>query len=955
MEPGPTDPADPLIRLRRESAAAADPAPPIPRGRLKVFFGMAPGVGKTYAMLAAAQRAAATGVDVVAGIVETHGRTETEQLLLGLDVLLLRRGETLPGETAPRTLHHEFDTEAALRRHPDILLIDELAHTNAPGSPRAKRWEDVQECLKHGLNVWTTLNVQHLESLNDVVAQITGVTVRETIPDWVVDDADEIELIDLPPDGLHERIRAGKVYSADNAVRAVDPSDGFFRKGNLAALRELALRRTAAWVDSDLRRHKADSGIRAVWPAGERILVAVSPSPVTGKLIRAAKRMAAGLHADLLAVYVESPTAAALSPVERDRLLHALRLAESLGATTSTISAPRAGRRAAALELLAFARARNVNRIVVGKTGLARWREALFGSFVSDLIRTSADADIYVIRGDAEASPGDERSGTAPPRRRAPGALPPWAAYPLAFTIVGAITAAGWFVPGTLEIANIAMVYLAGVVVAAVWLGRGPAVAAAVGGVLALDFFFVSPRLTFAVGDAQYLLTFAVMLAVGLLIAGLTTRLRAIAGAARAREQRTGTLYALARELAAAQDAREVAAVGARHLHDALDADAIVALIAPAAPGFPATSVDVLASVGVPDWFDDRERAVALWAFEHARPAGSGTQKLPAAAARFVPLLTPAGKLGVLGLRPRDPAHLVETANLLLLETLASQIASALERVTHQQGRQHAQLDAERERLRSALLSSVSHDLRTPLASITGAASTLEGAAERLDAPTRAGLLRTIVQESARLSDLIASLVFATRFEAGGITLAREWTTVEEIVGVGLAEHRDALAARPFRVTLAADLPMIRVDPAMLPQVVHNLVENALRYTPAGTPISVSAWSSETHIVVKVADEGAGLSEGEDARIFQRFYRGRAARHIPGAPDTAAPRSGLGLGLTICAGIIAAHGGRIWAESKAPRGVAFLFSLPLDTPQPALPVDASEPAAPVHAVDGSAL
>lgn len=944
------DPSELLARIQRDEARSGASDGVSPRGRLKIFFGMSPGVGKTYAMLAAAQRMASSGVDVVAGLVETHGRTETEHILLGLDILPRKRIEhRSEGASAPVTLQ-EFDVDAAIARRPDILLVDELAHTNAPGSAREKRWQDVQECLKAGVSVYTTLNVQHIESLNDVVAQITGVAVRETVPDWVVDGADEIVLVDLPPEALLERLKAGKVYLADNAARAVDANDGFFRRGNLIALRELALRRTAAWVDSEMRRYKSDRGIRAVWPAGERILVAVSPSPMSGKIVRAAKRMAAGLHADLLAVYVETPRTARLGPTERERVTRTLRLAESLGASATTLSAANA-----AQELIAFARSRNVSRIVVGKTGRSRWREALFGSFVSNLIRESGDVDIYVIRGDATDLRADAETtsargpGSAPRRGEPPQGLPSPARYGLGAAIVAAATGVAWLFHSPPDLSEEAMLLLAGVIVAALTVGRGPAVFATLLSVAAFNFFFVPPRFTFAVQSAGSFIAFGVMLASGLIIGSLTARTREQARAARDRERRTAALYAMSRELAAARDEREVAVVGARHVHDLLACDAVITAsirgadvvergAAPSAP-----MLDVLASAGMPDWLDDRERSVAQWAFSNGKPAGLGTQRLPSAVARHVPLVGTSGRIGVLSLRPRPAqgaSSLVDSASILL-ETIAGQIASALERVTLIEGQQAARLEAERERLRSALLSSVSHDLRTPLASITGAASALEQPDGAIDPGKRAALLRTIVDESARLSDLIANLVFATRLEAGGVALAKEWTTVEEIVGVGLARHREELASRPFRVRLSESLPMIRVDNAMLPHVVHNLVENALRYTAAGTPIEVSAWGTDTHVLVKVADEGPGLAEGETSRVFQRFYRGRAARPSEAAAMTS--RLGMGLGLTICEGIIKAHGGRIWAEANTPRGVAFLFSLPIERPQPALPTDA-EPA-----------
>ncbi len=908
------DPTELLTRAQREEARRG-------RGRLKVFFGAAPGVGKTYAMLAAVQRLARDGVDLVVGLVETHGRTETEQMLLGLDILPRRpvpyRGASLS----------EFDLDAALARKPEIIVLDELAHTNAPGSRFEKRWQDVEELLKAGIGVYTTLNVQHIESLNDVVAQITGVHVRETVPDSVVDEADELELVDLPPEVLLERLKAGRVYVPESILAA---SQAFFRQGNLIALRELALRRTAEWVDRQMREYKRGKGIRAVWPAAERILVAVSPSPASGKIVRAAKRMAAGLHADLLAVYVETPRTSALPQTDRDRVIQTLRLAESLGAETSTLSGTNA-----AAELVAFARERNVSKIVVGKTGQSRLREAVLGSFVNNLTRLSGDIDIYVIRGDSDSPPSGPDGPRVPlaglGRWPAPSSGP-WA-YMGAVGVVIACTLLGQLAFKSLDLANIAMLYLAGVVICAVWLGRGPSVLAAIMGVGAFDFFFVPPRNTFAVSDVQYLLTFSVMLGVGLLIANLTTRLRSQADAARDRERRTSLLYAMSRELAAARDTREVATAAVRHVHDSFGCDA--AILVPATAD-PSAAVEVVASAGSPDWLNDRERGVARWAFDHGKPAGISTPALPASAGRYQPLSTSRGKIGVLAVRPAIPDSLASTAQQLLLDTFVNQVSLALERVSLIEGQQTARIEAEAERLRSALLSSVSHDLRTPLATIAGAATALQ-AGSTLEEHTRADLTDSIVLEAERLNDLIANLMFATRLEAGAIELNREWANMEELIGVGLSRHREALRRRPFQVRIPPDLPLVRVDNAMLPQVVHNLVDNVLRYTPPDTPIDLAAWTTDSNIITRVADQGPGLTDDERSKVFQRFYRGRSVHSTAG-------RSGIGLGLTICEGIIRAHGGRMWAEHNSPRGVAFMFSIPIDRPQPVVPTEATETA-----------
>jgi two-component system sensor histidine kinase KdpD len=950
--------------------------------RSRSSLGMAPGVGKTYAMLAAAQRQAAQGVDVVVGVVETHARVETEQLLLGLDILP-RRAIEYQG-----TKLHEFDCDAAIRRRPDLLLVDELAHTNAPGAAgaRAKRWQDVEACLAEGVNVATTLNVQHLESINDVVAQITGVRVRETVPDRVFDEADEIELVDLAPEALRERLRAGKVYMGAHAARAVDPADGFFRTGNLTALRELALRRAAAWVDSSMRRYKRDQGIRAVWPAGERIVVAVSPSPMSGRLIRAAKRMAAGLHAELLAVTVETPRTASLSPADRARLEANLRLAESLGAMVQTL-VPAPGQRAAAA-LVDFARERNAGKIVVGKADPAsppsphrpRWMSALRGpgGFIDEVIRASGDIDVYVVR-------GDEAPAAAPPPGRArepgvhkPGRPPARVAVEIAASagVVAACAALGLAVFRPPDLSEEALLLLAGVVASALWFGRPAAIAASVLAVLAFNFCFTEPRFTLSVDDPGVLITFAVMLAVGVVVGTLAARARAQRLRAWSRERATAAQHALSRQLAAARDARGVAAIVARHASDLLHADAVVCgLACPRRRGGRGRGErGGRGGGGREDWMSwpPRVRAGPTGSPAPAttRPANAAwpggpwtmparpVEERPRSRRRWDatrPWWGAAGRWGCWGwwwwgVRPADWTRRPTTLSRPRSRRSRPRPPrrSSASRWPTPSRPPVSRPNASGSAAHCSARSRTTCARRWPAS--PGPRARCSRRADRtgpggggepgvIDPATRAALLRTIVDESSRLNDIIANLVFATRLESGSVDLRREWTTVEEVVGTGLARHREALASRPFRVHLPGDLPMIRVDNAMLPQVIHNLVENALRYTAPGTALGISAWTSETSVVVKVWDEGAGLAEDESSKVFERFYRGRAGKAGDGRVH-AATSTGMGLGLTICQGIIRAHGGRIWAEPNTPRpphGVAFLFSLPIDHPQPTLP------------------
>ncbi len=873
------------------------------RGRLRIFLGMAPGVGKTFAMLSAAHRFAHEGVDVVIGVVETHRRAETERLLLGLDILPRRTVEYRGTEL------EEFDLDAAILRRPEILVVDELAHSNVPGSRFAKRWQDVRAVLDAGIDVFTTLNVQHIESLNDVVRQITGVEVRETVPDDVVEDAAEVELVDLPPDALIERLRQGKVYIPESAQAA---RESFFRRENLAALRELALRKTAEFVDANMAELRSERGIQTPWPAADRVLVAVSPSPLSPTLVRAARRIAAGLRAPLVAAYVETPASARLSAADRERVQQTLALAERLGAETVVLSGTNA-----ATELVGYARTRNVSRIVVGKTARSRWQEILFGSFVQEVIRRSGDIDVHVVRGEAGET-GPSRASAAAPQ----AATDRLAQIAIAVATVAACTLLGKVLLGRLDDTNVAMVYLAGVVFVSSFGHRFAASLAAILGVAAFDFFFIPPHLTFAVSDTQYLLTFGVMLAVGLLVANLAATLRSLADEARERAARVGELYTMARGLAAARDRDDVGKLGVGRVRDSFAADAVLLVSTPDG------GLASLASAGVPDWLDEREMAVARWSRDHAAPAGVGTTSLPSAAGRHVPLVATRGTMGVISVRPAERPTLEETPAQTLLAAFADQIAMALERVELLEASQTARLEAARERTRSALLSSVSHDLRTPLASIAGAASTVLESGDSLDAGTRAELLRGIAEESDRLADLVAELVFATRLESGGVDPRREWSSVQEIVGSGLARLAEALGKRPFKTIVPGDLPLVRVDPVMMSQVVHNLVDNALRHTPDGTAIEVSAWVTDDSTMIQVRDHGPGLGPGDAPRVFDRFYRGKASGE---------GRPGLGLGLTVCRGIVEAHGGRIWAENAAGGGAAFTVSLPREHEQPALP------------------
>jgi two-component system sensor histidine kinase KdpD len=882
------DPDELLVRVKEQEARRA-------RGKLKVFFGAAAGVGKTYAMLEAARAQRTDGVDVVAGVVETHHRAETQALLEGLDVLSRRRVEYRG------TYLEEFDLDAALARHPALLLVDELAHTIVPESRHAKRWQDVLELLDAGIDVYTTLNVQHLESLNDVVAKITGVVVRETVPDSVLDQADEVELVDLPAEDLRRRLREGRVYVAHQAAEAVE---NFFREGNLSALRELALRHTAERVDAQMQRYRREHAIDTVWPVTERVLVCIGPSPLSARLVRAGRRLAAQLEAPWVVAYVETPTHRNLGPEDRARVLETLRLAESLGAETVTLTGARMSD-----ELLAYARSRNVSKIVIGKPRRGFWRRVFLGSIVDALVRGSGEIDIYVISGDGMPAPTPRRRVRPP----AGGPLP----YVAALGTVLISTALAWAMFPRFELANIIMVYLLGVVIVSLRFGRVASALSSVLSVAAFDFFFVPPYFTFAVSDTQYLVTFGVMLVVALVISGLTVRTRDQAESARAQERRTATLYSLSRELAASRGLDTLLELALRHLLEVFGGRIVILM--PDASGRLQQRAGQLAPFNM----DAADFAVAQWAFEHRAAAGAGTDNVPGAQMRFEPLTSSRGVVGVVGMRPAAPHAFDAPEHEHLLETFVSLVAVAVDRALLADEAQVAQVRAEAERVRNALLSAVSHDLRTPLTAITGAASAALDHETRIDAATRRELLESIRDEAERLNRLVNNLLDVTRLESGSLQLRREWIPVEELVGVALARLAKPLGDRKVTTRLPEDLPPVHVDGLLMEQVFINLLENATKHTPAGQPIDVEARREGNEVIVEVADRGPGLPKGDERKIFEKFFGVGSG-------------GGAGLGLTICRAIVEGHGGRIEGQNRPGGGALFRFALPAGEP-PRLP------------------
>jgi len=892
---GRPDPDALLAELQQEERKST-------RGKLKIFFGASPGVGKTYAMLEEGRARAAEGMDVVVGYAEPHARPETEALILGLELLPYKFVDY------KNVRLKEFDLDAALKRHPGLLLVDELAHTNAPGLRHGKRWQDVMELLDAGIHVYATLNVQHLESANDIVQRITGITVRETLPDSVLEKADEVELIDISPDELLERLSEGKVYAPEMAERA---TQNFFSKGNLMALRELALRRTAERVDAQMDDFRRTHRVRDVWAAAERVLVCVSPSPLSARLVRAAKRLSAGVKADWIAAYVETPRSASLSQPDRDRVAQTLRLAQQLGAQTLTLSGPNV-----AEELVNYASSRNVTKIVIGKPQRSRWLDLIRGSVVDDLIRTSGAIDVYVIRGDAE-----EPAAPAPPRARPPIA---WPDYGIAAAAVGAATAVCWPMHSHFELANLIMVYLLAVVAVATRLGRGPAMLASVLSVAAFDFFFVPPQWTFAVSDSQYLVTFAVMLVVAIVISTLTNRVREQAELARHRERRTAALLTLSRELAATRELDRLLDACARQISELFDSQVVILM--------PTDDrrVSVRARRATTYEVDEKESGVALWAFDHDQAAGLGTGTLPAARALYLPLIGSRGTVGVLGVCPANPNALGGPDQLRLLEAFANQSALAIERAKLAEEASSAWERVEAEFMRNTLLSSVSHDLRTPLAAIAGAASSLVEAGDSLPEPARREMAESIFEESDRMERLVNNLLDMTRLESGGLQIRKEWQPIAEVIGSALHHMDKRLRGREVRIDVPAGLPMVPIDAIAIEQVLVNLLDNAAQYTFPGTVIDIRATHSGKQIAVEVLDRGPGLPSGDEQQVFQKFFRARPAG-IDGA------RRGIGLGLAICKGIIETHGGAIIARNRPEGGACFQFTLPIEGTPPAVP------------------
>ncbi|SMH40061.1 sensor histidine kinase [Azospirillum agricola] len=881
------------------------------RGRLKIFLGAAPGVGKTFEMLQTARAKAAEGIDIVVGVVETHGRRETGALLAGLEVVPRRRVEH-KGHALD-----EMDLDAILARRPAVVLVDELAHTNAPGSRHAKRYLDVEELLAAGIDVYSTLNIQHVESLNDVVAKITRVRVRETVPDSILDRADDIEVVDIAPDDLIQRLQQGKIYVPRTAERAIRH---YFSPGNLTALRELALRRTAERVDEQLLTHMQAHAIAGPWAAGERLLVCVNEDAAGAALVRYARRQAERLRARWGAIHVETSRALRLTEAERDRIADTLRLVERLGGEAVTVPG-----RDVADTVIEHALANNVTHIVIARSERPRWSERLRGSVAHSLIRKAGDISVHVIAGDA-AGPIPPRTVRTAEARRRPFA---WWPYAASTGYVAAALGAGELLQRAMALNNMALVFLTAVLASAVTGGLGPSLYASVVSVLAFNYFFLPPLYTLDVSDPENIVALFFFAVVAAIASNLTARVRAQAVTARARARTTEDLYLFSRKLAGVVTMDDLLWATAYQIAAMLKVH--VVLLLPEEGG----GLAVRAGYPPEDVLAEADLGAAVWAWENNRATGRGADTLPGAQWLFLPMRTGRGPVAVVGIDTGGGKGGGKGGGLLtpdqrrLLDALIDQAALAIERVTLAEAVDRAKLAAETERLRSALLTSISHDLRTPLASILGSATSLNSYGPMLDEAARAELTATIQEEAERLNRFIANLLDMTRLESGAVRPRTGAVDLAELVGSALERARRILAGHRVALDLAADLPMVEVDAVLFEQALFNLLDNAGKYAPAGSLITVRARrEGEGRVRIEVLDAGNGIPEQDLDRIFDKFYRVHAQDR---------QRAGTGLGLSICRGFVEAMGGRVTAGNRADRaGAVFTLLLPEAAAMPGL-------------------
>ncbi len=869
------------------------------RGKLKIFLGYAPGVGKTYTMLEAARRRK-KDTDVVVAIVETHSRVETEALMEGLEVIPRRQVEYRGIKLS------EMDTDAVLKRRPQLALVDELAHENAPGSRHPKRYQDVEELLQAGIDVYSTLNVQHIESGRNVVAQITGVWVRETVPDSVIDSAAEIELVDLSPDELIKRLKEGKVYVPEQIAPAMEK---FFRKGNLTALRELVMRIAAKHVDEQTLTYMKTHAVSGPWPSGERLLVCISPDSLGTRLVRSARRLAYELGAEWSIIYVETPDNVRLTPEQQDQLTDTLRLAQRLGAKAVTVQGE-----SIVDTVMQYAIDNNVTKLVVARPQRRHRRRFFSRPLADQLIRRSEHIDVHVVSGGETMRRGTRQIRTI---------FGDWQGSLKGLGLVAIATLLGKLAPEFFAEANLIMAYLLCVLATAFFWGFGPSIVVSIVSVLVFDFLFISPFLTFTVYDTKYILTFLVLLLVGLSISYLMRRTRQQTEAATRREGQTAALYALARELAISSSLESYISAIVKRARETFGRDVIVFLPAPTNKGMLKSYAD-RPDVNV----DENEMAAATWCYQHQMVVGHGTDTLPSARARYLPLVTARGTLGVIALSTVDSIGELTIEQEQLMGAYADLAAVAIEGIQLGEEAHNAQMLSQvlrdTEKLQSALLNAVSHDLRTPLVSIIGALSSLQEKGMKLDNAAKKNLVGVAREEAERLNHLITNLLDVSRIEAGAMKIKGQPSNVQDLVGAALEQLGGRAHDRPITIDIPAELPFVSVDFGLIVQALVNILDNALKYSPIDSPVEIKGRQIGREVTIKIADHGPGIPPQDLLHVFEKFYRIQR-------PDKVA---GTGLGLSICKGIVDAHGGHIAAENRPGGGTIITLILPTAEQRP---------------------
>lgn len=859
------------------------------RGKLKIYLGAAPGVGKTYTMLQDALAKREQGLDVVVGIVETHGRKDLNEFLKGLEILPRQVVEYRNQQLT------EFDLDAALMRNPALILMDEMAHTNAPGLRHDKRWQDIKELLDRGVDVYTTLNVQHIESLNDIVSQIVHMQIKETVPDSMVEMADTVELVDLPPEDLIKRLQEGKVYIPQQAALA---AENFFRKGNLIALRELALRVTAERVNAQVLLFRQGEGIKHVWRTREKLLVCVGSHSQSTDIIRAARRMASSLQAEWIAVNVETPDIK-MSEEKRNRTILNLRLAEQLGAETKILIGVNLVE-----EIINFAREQNITTIIVGKHVRSRWRELFFSSLADELVRFSGEIDVYIISGIQKEtikpqSPSVIKSSIS------------WKVYFVTIGIVTFITGINFLLFPFLSPSSLMMVYLLGITLAALYGRTGPSILVSILSILAYDFFFIPPYYRLIPFNYEYIINLLIMLLLALIISRIAIVSRRQAEAARLAEQYTATLHTLSRQLASTRGVDKLLEIAVKHIERVFDCEVLA---------FTPEEHHLKVRIGGRGSLSAKEQGVAQWVYDMGQVAGLGTDTLPFSDSIYIPLQASLETIGVLRVHPLQKKYFFTPEQMHLLQSCANQTALAIEVDRLQEKSKLSEVRIETDRVRNALLHSVSHDLRTPLAAIMGSASTLMELGKELDTQKIKKISSSIYNESEQLSRLINNLLQMTYLDAEAVRLEKNYHSIYDLVNVVVSTMSKKIGNKPIIINIPTDIPKIPFDSTLLEEVVSNLIDNAIKFTPSDTPIEISAYIKEYKAVVCIADRGPGIMQDEVKLLFEKFYRGRMLLS----------ERGLGLGLAICRSIIKAHGGEIWAETREGGGASFCFSLPLN-------------------------